>query len=347
MDTSGLRQEINNRLKGFFEGKIKEAARISRALVPFIQEAGHFVIHDGKRLRPMLFYHGYRCSGGRNEDAILDAALSIELVHSYLLIHDDVIDEDELRRGQPTVHRHWELTYQKKRPDQAQHLGQAFAIVLGDLLAAYGYEALTRSRFPDEQKIRALSKLNAILSDVVAGQTLDTLWSLKKNVSQNDILSVFKYKTARYTLEGPLHLGALLAGASKNLLGRLSKIALPLGIAFQIHDDIIDLFGAEKAKGRPIGSDLKAGKQTLLVWYARKHASPAQRHMLKETLGNRLLGKEMLEIIKEVIVKTGALAYAQKVIVRLLGQTQAALRRTRLPQETDIFLNEIARQIMP
>lgn len=346
MDTHTLRQEINDRLGRFFKRKIEEAATISRALVPFVRETKRFVMHEGKRLRPMLFYHGYRASGGKDEDAVLDAALSIELIHNYLLIHDDVIDEDDLRRGQPTMHRRWERAYEKKRPAEARHLGQAFAIVIGDLLATYGYEALARSRFPNEEKVRACTKLNAILSDVVVGQTLDMLWSLKERVSQRDILAAFKYKTARYTVEGPLHLGALLAVASEDLLKQLSQIALPLGTAFQIHDDIIDLFGDGRAKGRPIGSDLKAGKQTLLAWYARKHASPTQNHVLEEALGNRQLDKKALETTKEVIVKTGALAYAQKVTIRLLGQSQAALRRARLPQETGAFLNEITEQLM-
>jgi geranylgeranyl diphosphate synthase type I len=345
MDTRTLRQTINNRLEAFFERKIQEAATISPALRPFVEEARRFVMPDGKRLRPMLFYHGYRAAGGQDESAALDAALSIELVHNYLLIHDDVIDEDDLRRGQATVHRHWEAEYQKKRPAQAKHLGQSFAIVIGDLLAAYGYEALARSRFADEQKIRALNKLNAILSDVMIGQTLDMLWSLKENVSRKDILAAFEYKTARYTLEGPLHLGALLAGASENLLKHLSRIALPLGTAFQVHDDILDLFGADRAKGRPMGSDLKAGKQTLLAWYARKHASAIQKRALKEVFGNHLSGKEAIETAKEVIVKTGALAYAQKVIRQLIGRSRAALGRARLREETLLFLEEIAAQI--
>lgn len=347
MDTDSLRQEINSRLEGFFERKIQEASMISRALAPLVREAKDFVMQGAKRLRPMLLYHGYRASDGKDEDAILDAALSIELIHNYLLVHDDVIDEDDLRRAQPTIHRRWEAACRETRPAEATHLGQAFAIVTGDLLAAYGYEALTRSRFPEGERVRALDKLNAILSDVVAGQTLDMLWSLGKTVSEHDIMTAYEYKTARYTAEGPLHLGALLAGAPEDLLTRLSKTALPLGVAFQINDDTLDLFGSDAAKGRPVGSDLKTGKQTLLTWYARTHASPTQERILKRAFGNRLLDKEAMEAAKEVIVKTGALAYAQKVIVELLNQSHAALRRAKLPRETEHFMDGIRAQITP
>lgn len=347
MDTASLQQEINSRLERFFERKIQEVSAISPVLAPFVREAKDFAMQGAKRLRPMLLYHGYRASGGKDEDAVLDAALSIELIHNYLLIHDDVIDEDDLRRGQMTIHRRWEAAYRETRPAEATHLGQAFAIVTGDLLAAYGYEALARSRFPEARRVRALEKLNAILSDVVAGQTLDMLWSLGETVSKHDIMTAYEYKTARYTAEGPLHIGALLAGAPEELLTRLSETALPLGTAFQIHDDILDLFGGDAAKGRPVGSDLKTGKQTLLIWYARTHASPTQERMLKRAFGSRPLDKEALEAAKEVIVKTGALAYAQKVIVELLNQSHAALRRAKLPRETERFLDGILAQITP
>ena len=168
-----LQKEINKRLEIFFKKKIKEAREVSLLMSQMTKEISDqitkeindLVLRGGKRIRPILVYYGYLASGGKKKKAILDAAISIEIIHNYLLIHDDIIDEDEFRRGKPTIHQKYKRIYQKISKE-AEHLGISAAIVAGDLCSSFGYEVLTKSKFSDSLKIKALDKLNRIINEV-------------------------------------------------------------------------------------------------------------------------------------------------------------------------------------
>lgn len=344
-----LQEEVNKRLEIFFKKKIKEAKSISLLMSQMTKEISDqvtkeindFVLRGGKRIRPILVYYGYLAAGGKDKKAILDAAISIEIIHNYLLIHDDIIDKDEFRRGKPTIHWKYQRLYKRVSKD-FKHLGISAGIVAGDLCSAFGYEILTNSKFSDSLKVKALDKLNRIITEVGGGEILDVFLGIKHQLKKDEIFKILEYKTARYTIEGPLHLGAILAGADKRILKKLSDYAIPLGIAFQIQDDILGMFGDEKKLGKPIGSDLREGKQTLLIFKARKSASKRQRKIIDQALGNPNLTKNQLEKVREIVIKTGSLDFARNLAKKLVSQSKIAIKKSNFPPVVKEFLTELA-----
>jgi len=336
-----LQKSINQRLEAFFKHKTNEATGISPFLGKLVKEKRNFVMAGGKRIRPVLFYIGYLMGDGKDKKAALDASICIELIHNYLLVHDDIIDQDTLRRGKPTLH----ITYKtliKNLSSSPEHLGTSLAIVGGDILAMYGYEALSNATFPDNKKLQAIKVLNKILSDVTIGQDLDILYASKKKVTIQEILRVAEYKTAKYTIEGPLKLGATLAGANKGTLKVISDYALPLGIAFQIHDDILGMFGDKKRTGKSSDSDIKQHKQNLLLLYAKEHSRGDQ----KKTLRGAKLTTSGIERVKKIVKDTGSLDHAQALSRQLVEQSKGAIRKSSASKEVKEFLVELADYII-
>jgi len=242
-------KKINKEIKNFFEKKINESD--SR---PFLKKTlrllKEYSLRPAGRIRATLVNQGYFLAGGKNEEAILKASIFIELIHNYLLIHDDIIDRDNLRRGKPALHC---------------SQGLAMAIELGDMMATLGYEILSLAGFPNNFKGKAISMLNKINYSVCYGQIFE-LYLREKKIKESDIFEIYRNKTAQYSFIGPLQIGAILAGADDEFLKRIEKFALPLGIAYQITDDISD-----------IKKDIKENQPTLFrktgsVEYCRKKA---------------------------------------------------------------------------
>jgi geranylgeranyl diphosphate synthase type I len=249
----------------YFEAKMLEASGISphcRNMVACIRE---FTLHGGKRIRPALVYYGYKCFADGNEDEILKASISMELLHSYLLIHDDIMDGDALRRNCPTVHKIYESTPYAAAYRSAQDYGVAMGILAGDIGFGMAMDIILSAGFPIETRLRAARKLVDVATGVCHGQTLDIISSCNDEAGPDDAMLVNRYKTAFYTIEGPLCIGAALGGASDQDLAAFRDYALPLGEAFQIRDDILGLYGNQEKLGKPIGADLKEGKRTLLI----------------------------------------------------------------------------------
>ena len=224
---SGIQKEIDKEIAGFFNRKIKEAtAVLEKEVLDWLRE---YSLRKAKRIRAILVNYGYYLAGGKNKKAIFKTSIFIELIHNYLLIHDDIIDKDKMRRGRKTLH--------------VLH-GSDMAIVIGDMASAMGYEILSCAPFPAKNKVLALAKLNETLYSTGYGQMLDLFLREKmksgKKASASEVLTMYKRKTAFYTIVAPLQIGAILAGAGQSFLEKIEKFALPLGIAFQIRDDLQD-----------------------------------------------------------------------------------------------------------
>lgn len=218
-----FRKSINREIEKLFNRKIDQAKPLfEKEVLGWLKE---YSLRKAKRLRAILVNQGYFLAGGKQSETILKASIFIELIHNYLLIHDDILDEDEVRRGKKTFHK--------------LH-GQNMAICAADMASALGYEILTSCQFPINYKIKALKKLNQTLYSTCYGQMLELYLREKKKFTDNDVLQIYTKKTAFYTLVTPLQVGALLAGASEKFLKKIEKFALPLGIAFQIRDDLQD-----------------------------------------------------------------------------------------------------------
>jgi geranylgeranyl pyrophosphate synthase len=223
-----MKKQINKEIRDFFRKKIREAGHpYLRKILIILKE---YSLRKASRIRAVLVNQGYFLAGGKNKKAILKTSIFIELIHNYLLIHDDILDCDKNRRGKPTLN----FSY-----------GEPMAIEMGDIMAALGYEVLLSSGFPEKQKNLALDKLNQLVYSTAYGQMLELSLreriKKRKQVKEKDIFEIYKSKTAPYSCVGPLQIGAILAGAKDPFLEKIEKFALPLGIAFQIRDDISDI----------------------------------------------------------------------------------------------------------
>lgn len=300
-------------LHDFFEQKIIEAKKISPICEEMVGRYKEFTL-GGKKLRGAEIKLGYEVFGGKDTQAILEASLVIEIIHSFFLIHDDVMDRDPLRRGRPTIHKQYEKIHcQSKRIQRGNpsHYGLCMAIDLGDVGCFLAYGLLAESSFPSEIKARAFGLLSKILLRTGHGQGLDVTYELYPKVSHEDVLRVHENKTAYYTVTGPLSLGAVLAGAADSEIKKIEPFGDPAGVAFQIRDDELGLFSDEKSLGKPVGSDVRENKNTLLHLEALEKAKKRDRKFLEYAYGNRDLTDEEVERVRKITIKTGAFAYSQ------------------------------------
>jgi geranylgeranyl diphosphate synthase type I len=337
-----LKTKLNRELAKYLDGKIKEARAISPDVAQLVRDSKESVLAGGKRLRGALVHYGYKAASGRLDPRIIKPAIAAELFHSSLLIHDDVMDKDEIRRGQPSFFKVYADRAQKQKHIDPLHYGYSQAIVAGDVLLSFAFDALSDTTFPQEVIIDAVKTMNDTVGIVYQGQFLDILLSHTKDATEKDVRQIHSLKTASYSFQFPLRIGAILAGASRPQLNALERYALPVGIAFQIQDDILGMFGTEEEVGKPVDTDLKEGKQTLLVIWALKNASPAQRKRLKQALGNPRAGRRMLADARSIITETGALERSMKQAEKLVAEGKSALRPNLFHPDAIKFLHTLA-----
>ncbi|MHC1610527.1 MAG: polyprenyl synthetase family protein [Candidatus Methanospirareceae archaeon] len=335
--------QINERLEAFFDNKIEEAARISSYAREVVADAKEYTLRGGKRLRPIFCIYGYKCLSDTDSEAIVEAAISVELMQSSLLVHDDIMDEDDLRRGKQTFHLVYkEMCERRFGMEKSRKFGENIAIVAGDLLEAYGEEVLAKSSFKSEYVRRALAKYAGIVKSVGYGQILDITAERRGGFTEDEILMIYKLKTASYTVEGPLHIGALLAGAEEADLQILSEYGIPLGLAFQIQDDILGLFGSQEKIGKPVGSDIREGKKTLLILHALERCTEDEREQILRALGNEHVTVEEIDAVREIVRRTGSLDYSKKLVAEMTDKAVQAIKLSDFRREAKDSLVNIA-----
>lgn len=324
--------EVNTRLREFFRELASEALRESRRVIELADVGADYTLRGGKRLRAVLVATGCWCACGNRElvNKVIDLAAAIELLQSYLLVHDDIMDRDELRRGGPTAH----VTFTKKCLEHGwrdcSHYGVSQAITLGDLLEASAVGLITRSPLPSHIVKTLVQTYSSGLRKVAYGQFLDVMLSQLSlaEISEEDVLLVYKLKTSSYTIELPLHLGAIACGGDSELLSTLSLYAIPAGIAFQVRDDIIGLYGSPEVTGKPAGSDVKGKKKTLLVIKAYQLGGVEERKFLEEVydkLDSQQITDLHVERVREIVKSTGSLDYSEKLIDEHINSALKAL----------------------
>jgi len=297
-------------LDSFFRKKKALAKKIDIDLAKILQVFQDYT-KGGKKIRGTLTVLGYESLGGRNIKAILPISCGIELFHNFLLIHDDIIDRDTTRRGKPTVHNIYSRVY-------GEHYGNSKAIVVGDVGAFLAYELLLSSDFSKQLILEAVKKLNEFLLKTTYGQILDIDYDFKKEVSWNDILKVRTYKTAYYTVVMPLTVGAMLAGASRRELSAIEKYAVPVGIAFQLADDVLGVFGISGKTGKSNLSDIRDGKKTFLYAKALGLFSPVERKFLLSWYGNKDVGIKEASKIRKIMIESGSLDHSERLAEKLV-----------------------------
>lgn len=343
---SELRDKVNQRVEHFFQEKVqvlKEQEWKHREILPVVTALQDFILAGGKRIRPALVYYGYRLLRNDKERELLDMIPFAEFVQAFLLIHDDIIDNDSFRRGKPTVHKIFEQFHKKKRlRGNGEGFGKSVALLVGDLAQTYAIEFLLRADFPEHRKRRALMELNTVTTTTLFGQYVEVVASHKEEATEKDINLIHQLKTAKYTVESPLRIGAIVAGATETQLMEISRFAIPLGTAFQIQDDILGLFGNEQELGKPVGSDIREGKKTLLISKAMENLAPAERKYIQSCLGKQDISKEEIQKIRRLAKKSRALQYSQTLIQKLTAESKRGIEQSSFQEQTKKILLELA-----
>lgn len=297
-----------------FADKTEKARKIG-TIPAHVISAFRDTVRHGKKIRGALMRLGYEMSGGTDNAAILDASLCLELFHAGVLVHDDIMDRDDMRRGLPSMHRQYER-YGKElgiRMD-AEHYGISQAINLADAAYYLSWEILMDLPIDAERKIQAGKIYADYVLRVVDGQILDvTVLTQRELITQEYILNILKYKTAEYTGVMPLLMGAALAGVSEKTdperIEAIKKYGLAFGWAFQIQDDILGIYSEEEEIGKIVGSDLKEGKNTLLTLYVMEHGTNEHKIAQQRILGNQEITREDVETMRRVFKESGAYDY--------------------------------------
>lgn len=327
-----FKKRFDSILKEYLQEKLKKAREVSKQAAVLVKEILRLAKNGGKRIRPMFVYAGYLAAGGRSQDAVMLASISVELLHTFALIHDDVIDRSSLRRNEPTTHKFFEQNQVKSYGRDLEWYGLSSAILTGDLAATFAHEVLNMAPFPHERVRRAKYYFNKMKEEVEYGEYLDVLSGVKEKVTEDHVLKILEYKTGKYTVERPLHIGAALAGADSSIYEVFTAYALPFGQAFQTQDDILGTFGDEKAIGKPTDSDIKEGKKTLLVVKAIERANKQQKELLKKVLGNCNSSNSEIEQVRQIMRDTGALAYATALSRYLLNQSKVVAQEAKIDE---------------
>ena len=342
LDEQDLRPRVQKALDAFVDEQIPTLDSISADLLP-LTDALVELISGGKRLRPAFCYWGYRGAGGADNDGIIVAAAALELFQACALIHDDVMDGSDTRRGKPAVHRRFASLHRSESwLGDPEVFGMGAAVLLGDLCLAWSDEMLSKSGLPADRLLDAHRVYDEMRTELMGGQYLDLLEQARGGGSVERALRVARYKSAKYTIEKPLHLGAVLAGAAPRLLEAYTSYGLPLGEAFQLRDDVLGVFGDPSMTGKPAGDDLREGKRTALIAMALETADQAQTATVRRHLGDPHLGADGVEALRDVIRGTGALARVETLIERLLHEALAALEAAELADDARSVLQELA-----
>ena len=306
-------------------------------------DAARRSLTGGKRLRAAFCWWGYQSVRPVSDPhALIHACASLEFLHASALVHDDYMDSSDTRRGSPATHRafagrHRELGW----AGDPEMYGASAAILLGDLLLSWADEVLRTCGLPADQVLAGLRFFDITRTEVVAGQFLDVSAQARATRDIDLAMTVLRYKSAKYSIERPLHIGAALAGASRDQLDALSAFGIPLGEAFQLRDDLLGIFGDPALTGKPTGDDLREGKRTVLTALALQNLDAAAADRVDAALGSELTADE-IRAICALIESSGARAEVEELISGLTGQSLAALADAPIEEPARAVLRDLA-----
>lgn len=314
---------LQNRLD---ETRTVFAATSSRAIV---DEVARVTTAGGGRIRPLLCCSGYDACGGEGgplDERIVRVAAGLELLHTFAILHDDVMDGSPVRRGQPsTFARAAEERRASGMMGDADRYGVSVAILAGDLALIMSDQLIAESGFAPERLAEVSVPLNRMRLDAIAGQYLDLAHSGKAISDPNLTARIARLKTGSYSVEGPILVGATLAGGSPAAKKALSAFAQPLGEAFQLTDDLLGMFGDPRQTGKSAANDLRQGKPTSLMARAVSLAAPVERESILSIWGDPDSSDEDLEILRKLVRESGAVRSMLRSLDRLVKDSKAAL----------------------
>ncbi|HVT20198.1 MAG TPA: polyprenyl synthetase family protein [Mycobacteriales bacterium] len=336
-----VRERVEAALRDFMGVATDQLRAIGEDLVPVADAAADFVLDGGKRLRPAFCYWGARAAGAEDSEALVYAAASLELLQACALVHDDLIDHSDTRRGRPAVHERFTRLHRESGwSGPAADFGAAAAILLGDVLLAWSDAMFLTSGLHDGALRRAQPVCAAMRTEVMAGQYLDVVEQARGGTTVERALRVARYKSAKYTVERPLHLGAAIGRGGEEVTHAFTGFGIPLGEAFQLRDDLLGVFGDPEVTGKPAGDDLREGKQTALIALAMQRASAADRDRLGGTIGRADLTVGEIADARRIVDGCGAAAEVEAMIAARLDEALAALDGVPLdPTARDVLVS--------
>ena len=332
-----LREAINLSLSQFVDRENEYLHAIGSELIPVAAALKNFLIDSGKRFRPLFAAAGFVGSGGVLDQASINAVSSIELVHVCALIHDDLMDGSDTRRGAPSIHKLFEkIHHDEKLTGSSTQFGLASAILLGDLALVWASKALHESGVDPQSLLRALPLYDEMRVELMAGQYLDVYEQALASESIERSLKVARYKSGKYSIERPLHFGASLATRSN--LDIYTSYGIPLGEAFQLRDDLLGVFGNPDQTGKPAGDDLREGKRTVLIASTLERSNAEAKNRINFLLGKSDLSSAEIEELRGIITSSGAAKFVEDLIDQLTEQSLRALDTEAITPDAKAFL---------
>lgn len=361
MSQDFLLKLVQQRLYDFCDEKRGQLAEISEDLIPIIDYT-QAMLAGGKRFRALFCYWswaGYQQGEVTEQDLSLDSpivgvAAALEMFHAAALVHDDLLDQSDTRRGQPSIHKRFEKLHSDHGyAGSSARFGVAGSVLTGDLLLAWSSElfgsALTDVNPASEQNCRR--QFSQMRFEVMAGQYLDVLEenaAPTRNPSQAVAIAnrVMLYKTAKYSLEAPLLIGAALSGVDEQTLLELSQFGIPLGLAFQLRDDVLGVFGDPSITGKPAGDDLREGKRTVLVGLTLESVPASVSKIFNELLMAGDIEDEQLDFMRRTITDSGALAKTERMIEEHSNRAIEALAKLEVTQQARKMLSVLTEKVI-
>jgi len=334
LDLHDLRARVQATVDSHLDAQGAVLAEVGEEMLPLL-DAVSALLGGGKRLRAAFLYWGYRAGGGADSDAVIRAATAMEFFQAAALLHDDVMDDSDTRRGLPAAHRRLASEHVEQGwTGSADRFGTAGAILAGDLCLTWSDELFATSGLAPDELARGRVVFDRMRTQLMGGQFLDVLESARgwaeldsrQRIAQ--ARKVIRFKSAKYTVEHPLLIGASAAGVGATDLQCLSSFGLDLGEAFQLRDDILGVVGDPSETGKPAGDDLREGKRTVLVAQALDASGPAETVLFDKLLGLADLDADGVEELRAVLRSTGALDRVEEMILDLTGSARAALHST-------------------
>lgn len=342
-DPAAFRDRVQRVLDDFLDDQAALLAPLGADAARLVAEA-RTSVSGGKRFRAAFCYWGFRAIEPELTDdtSLVRACAALELLHASALVHDDFMDASDTRRGRPATHRAFEAEHRRAGwTGDPEQYGAAAAILLGDLLLGWSGDMLRHCGLPTERVDAGLVMFELCRTEVIAGQFLDVSVQARAHADVETAMTVLRYKSAKYSIQRPLEIGAALAGATPAQLRELGAFGLPLGEAFQLRDDLLGVYGDPAATGKPAGDDLVEGKRTVLVALALSGAELADAVRLDGALGSPLDDDAVAEL-RRIIDSSGAHAQVEQLIGTLAAQAVTALGLASIDEHASAVLTELA-----
>jgi geranylgeranyl diphosphate synthase type I len=367
--TENLLNQVQENLDAFCRKQRVDFEAISADLLPVVDYT-HSLLQGGKRFRALFCYWAWRSSLtdanyhqseseiSESEDAIAGIAASLEMFHAAALVHDDLLDQSDTRRGAPAIHKRFESLHKNKNwAGSPERFGVAGSVLVGDLMLGWSSEIFGNALLHSpsrEIEASCRDEFSLMRVEVMAGQYLDVLEenaapSRPVNEAVGRAEKVILYKTAKYSIEAPLRIGASFAGADQSTLGMFSKFGIPLGIAFQLRDDVLGVFGDPSITGKPAGDDLREGKRTVLIGLTMEALtikSPSMAKSFEELLTSRDLDPGQIAFMQKLIKDSGALEKTERMIVELADRSLDSLEAASLEPTAKAALKSLALKVI-